>query len=64
VTHDNSSQVIANELRRVSIRHRAGLITDERARQQTAILMARLKAVEQTDIARTLDAIQAAMEKR
>jgi hypothetical protein len=60
----NSSQKIATELRRVSVRHRSGLITDAQARQQTAILMARLKAAEQTEIARALDAIQAAMEKR
>jgi hypothetical protein len=60
----NASQKIATELRRVSVRHRAGLVTDEKARQQTAILIARLKATEQTEIARALDAIQAAMEKR
>ena len=60
----NSSQKIATELRRVSVRHRAGLMSNEQARQQTAILMARLKAAEQTEIARALDAIQASMEKR
>ena len=60
----NASQKIATELRRVAIRHRAGLVSNEQARQQTTILIARLKAAEQTEIARALDAIQASMEKR
>ena len=61
---NNASQKIDDELRKVSVRHRVGLITDAQARQRTSVLMARLKAAEQTEIARALDAIQAAMEKR
>lgn len=58
------SQALAQELGAVLERYRAGLIDTPQARQELYLLLAMLKAEEQTEIERKLESIEAALEVR
>lgn len=58
------SQAITQELGTVLERYRAGLIDTLQARQELYLLLALLKAEEQTEIERKLESIEAALEVR
>lgn len=58
------SQAITQELGTVLERYRAGLIDTLQARQELYLLLALLKAEEQTEIERKLEGIAAALEAR
>ena len=58
------SQNILKELNKTMIRYRAGLIDLQRCRQELALLIAMLKAYEDTVMEEKLDRIQAILEER
>lgn len=58
------SQAIGRELEGLLERYRGGLLDDQRARQELALLVALLKAEEQGELARKLEAIETALEER
>jgi transcriptional regulator with XRE-family HTH domain len=58
------SQKISEELDETLQRYKAGLIEVEQARQELALLLAMLKAREQTDLERKLESIEAVLEAR
>lgn len=57
------SQNILNELNKTLIRYRAGLIDLQRCRQELSLLIAMLKAYEDTVLEEKLDRIQSVMEE-
>jgi hypothetical protein len=59
-----NSQAIAREMEMVLLRWRAGLISDERASKEVAILQAMLRARDQAEIERKLDALRATLDAR
>jgi hypothetical protein len=59
-----NSEAIGLELERTLLRYRVGLLTEAQAGRELAILQAMLKAVEQTDLERKLDALQALLVAR
>jgi hypothetical protein len=59
-----NSEAIAREMERVLLRCRAGLIPTDRAAREVAILRAVLRAREQADLERKLEALRAALEGR
>jgi len=59
-----NSAAISRELERVFLRYRAGLLSEERATKEIVILQAMLKAVDQAELERKLDALQAVLEAR
>jgi hypothetical protein len=59
-----NSQAIAREMETVLLRWRAGLILEERATQEIAILQAMLRAWDQAELERKLDALRATLEAR
>jgi hypothetical protein len=59
-----NSGAIGLELERTLLRYRVGLLTEAQAGRELAILQAMLKAVEQTDLERKLDALQALLGAR
>lgn len=58
------SQNILKELNKTLVRYRAGLIDLQRCRQELSILIAMLKAYEDTVMEEKLDRIQAILEER
>jgi len=58
------SQNILKELNKTMIRYRAGLIDLQRCRQELALLIAMLKAYEDTVLEEKLDRIQSVIEER
>ena len=56
-------QMILKELNKTLIRYRAGLITLEQCRQGLSILLAMLKAYEDTVMEEKMDRIQAILEE-
>lgn len=58
------SQNILKELNKTMIRYRAGLIDLQRCRQELSLLIAMLKAYEDTVMEEKLDRIQAILEER
>ncbi len=59
-----NSQGIAREMETVLLRWRAGLISEERASKEIAILQAMLRAWDQAELERKLDALRATLEAR
>ena len=59
-----NSQAIAREMEMVLLRWRAGLISEERATKEVAILQAMLRAWDQAELERKLDALRATLEAR
>ena len=59
-----NSQAIAREMEKVLLRWRAGLISEERASKEIAILQAMLRAWDQAELERKLDALRATLEAR
>jgi hypothetical protein len=59
-----NSQAIAQDMERVLLRWRAGLISEERATKEVAILQAMLRAWDQAELERKLDALRATLEAR
>ena len=58
------SQNILKELNKTLVRYRAGLIDLQRCRQELALLIAMLKAYEDTVLEEKLDRIQSVIEER
>ena len=58
------SQNILKELNKTMIRYRAGLIDLQRCRQELSLLIAMLKAYEDTVMEEQMDKIQAVLEER
>ena len=58
------SQNILTELNKTLIRYRAGIIDLQRCRQELALLIAMLKAYEDTVLEEKLDRIQSVIEER
>jgi len=58
------SQNILSELNKTLIRYRAGLIDLQRCRQELSLLIAMLKAYEDTAMEEQMDKIQAVLEER
>ena len=58
------SQNILKELNKTLVRYRAGLIDLQRCRQELSLLIAMLKAYEDTVMEEKLDRIQSVMEER
>ena len=58
------SQNILTELNKTLIRYRAGIIDLQRCRQELSLLIAMLKAYEDTVLEEKLDRIQSVMEER
>ena len=58
------SQNILKELNKTLVRYRAGLIDLQRCRQELSLLIAMLKAYEDTVMEEKLDRIQAVLEER
>jgi hypothetical protein len=58
------SQNILKELNKTMIRYRAGLIDLQRCRQELSLLIAMLKAYEDTVMEEKIDRIQAILEER
>ena len=58
------SQNILKELNKTLVRYRAGLIDLQRCRQELSLLIAMLKAYEDTVMEEKLDRIQAIPEER
>ena len=58
------SQNILKELNKTLVRYRAGLIDLQRCRQELSLLIAMLKAYEDTVMEEKLDRIQAILEER
>jgi hypothetical protein len=59
-----NSQAIARDMENVLLRWRAGLISEERASKETAILQAMLRALDQAELERKIDALRATLEAR
>ena len=57
-------QNILDELNKTLIRYRAGIIDLQRCRQELSLLIAMLKAYEDTVMEEKLDRIQAILEER
>ncbi len=57
-------QNILDELNKTLIRYRAGIIDLQRCRQELSLLIAMLKAYEDTVLEEKLDRIQSVMEER
>lgn len=55
---------ISIELEKVLLRHRAGLLTEGQARQETAILREMLRAYEQTEIEDRLEKLEQVLSIR
>ena len=58
------SQNILKELNKTLVRYRAGIIDLQRCRQELALLIAMLKAYEDTVLEEKLDRIQSVIEER
>ena len=58
------SQNILTELNKTLIRYRAGIIDLQRCRQELSLMLAMLKAYEDTVLEEKLDRIQSVMEER
>ena len=58
------SQNILKELNKTLVRYRAGLIDLQRCRQELSLLIAMLKAYEDTVMEEKIDRIQAILEER
>jgi len=58
------SQNILTELNKTLVRYRAGLIDLQRCRQELSLLIAMLKAYEDTVMEEQMDKIQAVLEER
>jgi len=58
------SQNILKELNKTLVRYRAGLIDVQRCRQELSLLIAMLKAYEDTVMEEQMDKIQAVLEER
>jgi uncharacterized coiled-coil protein SlyX len=58
------SQNILKELNKTLVRYRAGLIDLQRCRQELSLLIAMLKAYEDTVMEEQMDKIQAVLEER
>ena len=59
-----TGQRILTELNKTLIRYRTGLITGEQCRQELSLLLAMLRAYEDTVMEEKLDRIQAILEER
>jgi hypothetical protein len=59
-----NSQAIAQEMQLVLLRLRAGVISEERATKEVAILQAMLRAWDQAELEKKLDALRATLEAR
>jgi hypothetical protein len=59
-----NSEAIGRELERTLLRYRVGLLTETQVGQEVTILQAMLKAVEQAELERKLDALQALLASR
>ena len=59
-----NSQQIAAEMETVLRRYRAGLLTQEQAKLELAVLQSMLKAVEQAILEEKLERIEAVLEGR
>ena len=59
-----TGQRILNELNKTLIRYRAGLITVEQCKQELSLLLAMMKAYEDTVLEEKLDRIEAVLEER
>jgi hypothetical protein len=59
-----NSQAVAREMEAVLLRWRAGVISEERATKEIAILQAMLRAWDQAELERKLDALRATLEAR
>jgi hypothetical protein len=59
-----NSEAIAREMELVLLRCRTGLISADRATKEVGILQAMLRARQQTELERKLDALQAVLEAR
>ena len=57
-------QNILDELNKTLIRYRAGIIDLQRCRQELSLMLAMLKAYEDTVLEEKLDRIQSVMEER
>lgn len=57
-------QNILDELNKTLIRYRAGIIDMQRCRQELALLIAMMRAYEDTVLEEKLDRIQSAIEER
>ena len=58
------AQEIIRELRRTLLRRRAGLITADQAKEETAILQAMLRAKETAELEEKLERIEAVLDGR
>jgi hypothetical protein len=58
------SQNILTELNKTLIRYRAGIIDLQRCRQELSLMLAMLKAYEDTVMEEKIDRIQAILEER
>ena len=58
------SQNILTELNKTLIRYRAGIIDLQRCRQELSLMLAMLKAYEDTVMEEQMDKIQAVLEER
>ncbi len=59
-----NSQAIGREMEMVLLRWRAGLLSEERASKEIAILQAMLRAWDQAELERKLDALRATLDAR
>ena len=59
-----NGETILKELEAVLLRYRAGLLTEERATKEIGILQAMLRALDQVELERKLDRLQAALDAR
>jgi hypothetical protein len=59
-----NSQAITREMETVLLRWRAGLISEERATKEIAILQTMLRACDQAELERKIDALRATLEAR
>jgi hypothetical protein len=59
-----NSETISKEIELVLLRSRAGLISADRAAKEAAMLQVLLRAREQADLERKLDALWAALDGR
>ncbi len=59
-----NSEAIAKEMELVLLRCRTGLTSTDQAAKEVAILQAMLRARDQAELERKLDALQAALEAR
>jgi hypothetical protein len=59
-----NSKAIAKDLERTLLRYRAGLISEERATKELSLLQAMLRAWDQAEMEKKLDALQATLDAR